>query len=233
MPVPRPKSQFGTCTAEGCDREKRSLGLCQKHYAMQRLHGRTERVNTGQKRSHPLYSIWFERKQRGSLCEAWASDFWTFVDGVGDRPSPTHLLRPLRHAEPYAPDNFEWLAALKREKGETRETFNARKWQSRRERVPHFEPQRWLKRKYGLSPEQFSKIMERQDGKCAICDQPETRLNPKTQAPQALAVDHCHDHGHVRELLCWRCNTTLGKAEHSVELLQAMIRYLRRHDPKR
>lgn len=194
--------------------------------------GRTEKANTGLKRSHPLYMIWWERKERGSLCDAWASDFWAFVSAVGDRPSRTHLLRPLRYREPYGPDNFEWLAALKRGPGESKKAFHARKWAARKERDPGAEPQRNLKRKYGVTPERYREMHEAQDGKCAICKNPETRLHPKTHAPQALSVDHCHNHKHVRGLLCWRCNTTLGKAEDSPDLLRAMIAYLEHSEPR-
>lgn len=226
--MPKPKTQIGPCVVEGCDRPKRSQGLCRKHYNMQYVHGRTEKVNTGEKRSHPLYSLWFERKQRGSLCEAWV-DFWAFAEGVGERPSPTHLLRPLRYKEPYGPDNFEWLAALKRAPGESRKDFTARKWQSRRERFPSLESQRGLKRKYGVTPEEYDAMAEAQGQVCAICRNPETRINPKTHAPQALAVDHCHKSKKVRGLLCWQCNTGLGKVKDSVALLGEMIAYLQKH----
>lgn len=224
--MPKPKSQVGTCEIEGCDRPKKSRGLCAKHYLSDYLKKNPGKNVSGPTRGHPLYSIWFERKQRGSLCEEWAADVLVFAEAVGERPSPTHLLRRLRAGEPYGPDNFEWMAALKRQPGESREAFNSRKWKSRRERLPTFEPQRWLMRKYGLTPEAFAAMVEAQDGKCAICRQPETALDAKTQAPKALAVDHCHDSKKVRGLLCWRCNTTLGKVEDSTVLLGEMIAYL-------
>lgn len=204
--------------------------MCAKHYLSDYLK-KNPGKNMGATRGHPLYTMWWERKERGSLCEAWATDFWAFVAGVGERPSKTHLLRPLRYGEPYGPDNFEWLAALKREAGETLKVFNARKWQSRRERFPEYEGHRSMKRKYGITPEQYQAMYKAQEGLCGICRQSETQLHPKTHAPKALAVDHCHDFGHVRELLCSRCNTTLGKVDHSIPMLTAMIEYLKRHEP--
>lgn len=223
----RPKAT-GTCE---CGADIYSKGMCRSHYMKARAKGRPDR-GQGEKRGHPLYMIWWERKERGSLCESWAADFLAFVAGVGDRPTPTHLLRRLRFSEPYGPQNFEWLDALRRQPGESKQAFNARKWKSRRERFPSYESQRSLKRKYNLTPEQWQAMHDAQGGKCGICGQEETRINPKTHAPQALSVDHCHDFGHVRELLCWRCNTTIGKAEHSVQLLTAMIEYLKRHEPE-
>jgi hypothetical protein len=73
-------------------------------------------------------------------------------------------------------------------------------------------------------------MIREQGNTCAICRRPETRLHPKTHEPQALAVDHCHDRKHVRGLLCWRCNTTIGKVNHDPELLSAMIAYLTKGD---
>lgn len=223
--MPRPKTQIGPCTVEGCERPKRAQGLCQKHYNMRHVHGRLEKVNTGEKRSHPLYSIWFERKQRDSLCEAWANDFWAFVAGVGARPSPTHLLRPLRAGEQYSPSNFEWLAALKREPGESVKAFNARKWQARRERFPTYEAHRGIKRKYGITPEEYAAMLAAQGGVCAICREDEKVIDPKTHAPKLLAVDHCHESLKVRGLLCWRCNTSIGKFNHDPMLLRTAALY--------
>jgi hypothetical protein len=60
-------------------------------------------------------------------------------------------------------------------------------------------------------------MVEAQGGVCAICKSPCTKR---------LAVDHCHTNGHVRGLLCWRCNTTLGKVEDNSELLRKMAAYL-------
>jgi hypothetical protein len=169
--------------------------------------------------------IWWERKSRASLCEAWAQNFDAFVAGVGERPTRTHLLRPIRYKEPYGPDNFEWLAALKRQPDESRKAFNARKWASRRERFPSYEAQRGLKRKYGLTPKDYEAMEHAQEGRCAICREPETRIHPKTHAPQALAVDHCHVTMRVRGLLCWRCNTSIGKFRHDPDLLRVAALY--------
>ena len=47
-----------------------------------------------------------------------------------------------------------------------------------------------------------------------------------------MAIDHCHDSGLVRGLLCSKCNTALGLADDSIERLQAMISYLESHGEK-
>ncbi len=63
-----------------------------------------------------------------------------------------------------------------------------------------------------------------QGGVCAICGLPETRVVKGKL--NRLAVDHDHTTGRVRGLLCFRCNTCLGRFEDNVELLRAAEAYL-------
>lgn len=62
-------------------------------------------------------------------------------------------------------------------------------------------------RKYGLTPEDYDRMVEEQGGKCLICNQ---EPPPRNGKPEPLAVDHCHEVGVVRGLLCWRCNGAIG-----------------------
>lgn len=219
----------GPCSMDGCERAAEIKGLCGNHYRSERIRRmKAEGLNpVGERHAHPLYRIWFERKARGSLCPAWG-DFWAFVEAVGERPSPTHLLRRLTTKHQYGPGNWEWLDALSREHGETDAQFHARKWTSRKARFPDFEVGRHLMREFGITQDDYRAILEAQEGVCAICKQPETAKRPTTQTPKALAVDHCHKEGHVRGLLCWRCNSVLGKVGDSIQTLQSMIEYLQR-----
>jgi Recombination endonuclease VII len=75
-------------------------------------------------------------------------------------------------------------------------------------------------RTYGLSPEQFEDMGCAQDWRCAICSVPFESFRP---APH---VDHCHSTGVVRGLLCPRCNSMLGQAQDSTEILGKAISYL-------
>lgn len=78
----------------------------------------------------------------------------------------------------------------------------------------------YLKRKYGITEEQYEDILEAQAGKCGICHR-----KPKTRR---LAVDHNHKTGEVRGLLCSRCNHgLLGHAHDSIEMLERAIEYLK------
>lgn len=58
---------------------------------------------------------------------------------------------------------------------------------------------------YGLVQSQYDEIFQRQDGKCAIC-----LRDFKEETP---SVDHCHQTGLIRGLLCFSCNPHLGKVE--------------------
>lgn len=81
-----------------------------------------------------------------------------------------------------------------------------------------------LKWKYGITPEQYDKMLATQGGVCAIC-----MKDGSDSRGYSMHVDHCHDTGKVRGLLCHRCNTALGNLG-SPELLIAALRYLEAAD---
>lgn len=86
-----------------------------------------------------------------------------------------------------------------------------------------------LKKVYGITIEQYDAMLAAQDGKCAICEKPETAVNGTTGLPRDLAVDHCHGKGHVRALLCSKCNNGLGALNDDPALVDKAAAYLRRH----
>jgi hypothetical protein len=79
-----------------------------------------------------------------------------------------------------------------------------------------------LKRKYGITIEQFTELLWQQGGRCACC----TVLLVGTQ--RRLAVDHCHRTGMVRGILCHPCNLGLGQFSDQPNLLAAAKSYLDR-----
>lgn len=83
-----------------------------------------------------------------------------------------------------------------------------------------------LKKKYGISFEYWNELKQKQNNTCAICKQPELSLDHRTKQVRNLAVDHNHDTGQVRGLLCKRCNTAIGLFEDNVDLLAKAISYL-------
>jgi hypothetical protein len=82
-----------------------------------------------------------------------------------------------------------------------------------------------LKSKYGLTVEAHTAMLQVQFYKCAACGD-KFELENKWEQP---CVDHDHETGKVRELLCRRCNVTLGHVEDDVGRLEKLIAYLRRH----
>lgn len=72
--------------------------------------------------------------------------------------------------------------------------------------------------RYGLTEEQYGEMLARQGGVCAICD--------SAPGKRPLAVDHCHESGEVRALLCDGCNAGLGMFKDNPELMAKAIEYL-------
>ena len=85
----------------------------------------------------------------------------------------------------------------------------------------HREAARWaaVKSKYGITREDYDLLLASQGGACAIC-----RDRPK--ANKRLYVDHDHDTGVVRGLLCHPCNTGLGMFKDDSSILVAAAGYL-------
>lgn len=77
-------------------------------------------------------------------------------------------------------------------------------------------------KKYGLEYHRYIQMLENQQGLCAICMQPATY--------QPLGVDHNHQTGKVRALLCAECNSGLGYFKDKSELLEAAAKYLRSYE---
>lgn len=224
--MPR-KKIIGWCTVEGCDRPLKTMGLCQYHYNKKRLEEKPERAKAGL-RGHPFYSLWFERKQAEQLCDEWL-DFSTFIIGISPKPEGNYFL--LRKTNGlFGPDNFEWREHLERKRGESKKDWYARKWAARQAANPGMERARSLKRYYGFTVEQYDAIEKAQNGLCAICGQKETTFDGRTGTIRRLSVDHNHTTNKPRELLCWRCNGTIGRVEENTELLQSMIAYLNKHN---
>lgn len=73
------------------------------------------------------------------------------------------------------------------------------------------------KNKYGLTTQEYNNLNEQQEYKCAICEK---------KISKGLYVDHCHDTGVVRGLLCHSCNIGLGHFKDRPELLRNAIKYI-------
>lgn len=75
---------------------------------------------------------------------------------------------------------------------------------------------------YGLTTEDYSKMLKSQDSRCAICSRTDTGI----ERTKKLSVDHDHQTGEIRGLLCNWCNQGLGHFRDSPELLNKAVQYL-------
>ncbi len=97
-------------------------------------------------------------------------------------------------------------------------------------------PERWtllnrrsdLLVKYGMTVEQYDEMLKAQGGKCAICEiaKPFGRGN-------VFSVDHDHETGAVRALLCVKCNTGIGMFRDDYQLIAAASEYVWKHGLRR
>jgi len=75
-----------------------------------------------------------------------------------------------------------------------------------------------LKKKYGITIEEYIIMLKNQNYKCLICN---------LKSKKNLCVDHCHKTNKVRGLLCKNCNFLLGNAKDNINILKKAIKYLR------
>jgi len=77
------------------------------------------------------------------------------------------------------------------------------------------------RKEYGITREEWNKLFEDQDKKCAICG---------SDHPKVIGRDWHTDHDHktnrVRGILCRSCNQLLGQAEEDIKILESAIKYL-------
>lgn len=99
----------------------------------------------------------------------------------------------------------------------------AKEW---RKRNPEKSRMSSLLSKHKITENQYKKIIKDHNGKCAIC-KTDARIKSKTEGlKSALAIDHCHETGKIRGLLCHGCNIALGAFKDSIKNLKEAIGYL-------
>ena len=79
-----------------------------------------------------------------------------------------------------------------------------------------------LKRNFGITLDDYDRMLKSQNNKCAICNSTSTGR----KGTKYFAVDHCHTTKKVRGLLCTRCNAGIGYMKDDVEILEKAIAYL-------
>ncbi len=92
-----------------------------------------------------------------------------------------------------------------------------------RSRTKDYDLELHMKRNYGLDFSEYNKMLEKQNGVCAICSS-----SPPDHHKKRLNIDHCHTTGRIRGLLCDACNRALGLLKDSPDLMLKAISYLAR-----
>lgn len=81
--------------------------------------------------------------------------------------------------------------------------------------------------KYKITLQDYQKLYDEQKGVCAICGK---KTNGRGKENNSLAVDHNHQTGKIRGLLCSNCNTGIGNLRDDIRLLEKAITYLKERD---
>lgn len=82
-----------------------------------------------------------------------------------------------------------------------------------------------LKKRFNLTQFEYDLILENQNGVCAICKEEEKVIDGQSKKLKPLSVDHCHNTGKIRGLLCTACNTGIGLLKHEPYILKAAAEY--------
>lgn len=85
-----------------------------------------------------------------------------------------------------------------------------------------------LQKLYGISLDEYEEMLEKQNYLCAICHQPEQKK--RKGRPYRLGIDHCHETGTIRGLLCWRCNCAFGKLRDDPGIIKSALEYGIKHN---
>jgi len=115
----------------------------------------------------------------------------------------------------------------RRRYGANREQIKARAGQWHRDNYTLMIGRRHsLWRKYRLRLDDYEDMVDAQSGLCLVCGKPESQIDSRTGHPYALAVDHCHDTGVIRGLLCAQCNRGIGNFKNDPASLRSAAAYL-------
>ena len=85
---------------------------------------------------------------------------------------------------------------------------------------------KYLKKKYGISLEEYNSKLAEQKDCCAMCGK------HKSNFKRSLHVDHCHQTGHVRALVCYYCNHQLIR-RHNADTAFKLNQYFQKYQPKK
>ncbi len=132
----------------------------------------------------------------------------------------------LRHAEAYRKRNYEYSKTHRTE----RNKYNTAWQKQNKDKVALYQKRAYeknplrlrnnrLKSEYGISIDEYRQMHAAQSGVCSICQ--------SVCFSGTLSVDHDHETGKVRGLLCRKCNTAIGMLGDDIKLVQRAVNYLK------
>jgi hypothetical protein len=125
----------------------------------------------------------------------------------------------------YARNRDRYIAGVRRWQRENPERLSAyRRQRNARPDVKRRARDAYYARTYGVSADEVDEMLDAQNGRCAICGTKPDRL-------ASMHVDHDHELGHLRGLLCVSCNQGLGQFRDDPAILLRAIVYLRQRAP--
>lgn len=75
-------------------------------------------------------------------------------------------------------------------------------------------------KKFGMIPELYEEMLNKQNNKCGICG------TDKPGGRGQWHIDHCHKTNKIRGLLCQKCNMALGMFGDNIEVLLNAVKWL-------
>lgn len=221
------------CSVENCTRESKTHGMCGMHYIRHARHGHMENTRPaewGTKGRHPLYGLWLGvcRQNKNKMDIRWL-DFFAFAEDVKQYPEGVEqgtypIFTRINQLEIIGPTNFKWIIREKTSELQEARKVNAAYMREYNTKNKDKQKSRQLQKQYNITLEEYNTLLKTQNHVCAICNNPETLMIKGKLC--SLAVDHCHDTGKIRGLLCTKCNRGIGLLRHDIDLLQKAILYL-------
>jgi Recombination endonuclease VII/HNH endonuclease len=179
---------------------------------------------------HRRKCVAWNRLQRSGRPHSWPS-FEQFSADIGDVAEDESTVAAIDQSQPISASNFRWLLRV-------HETFDRNTKEGRAAYALAYRkanPGRWrhthLKNNYGIDEVEYQRRLQEQGAVCAICKKPETEF--RGSANRVLSVDHDHNTGKARGLLCGNCNQGLGYFGDDRDLLLVAATYLEKHSRAR
>lgn len=188
----------GPCLLEECDKDRDASGLCDQHHGNWLDCGTLEPGDPRPARGRLRITTDFARDIKLCIrCEIWLplSNFGTNrARGGGGWNAYCNICQAS-----YQRERRVLLTPEQRARYDERD----KRWrEANQDKLAEFERQRRFKR-FGITETDYLAMLDEQDNKCAIC-------GDESSDPCGLVIDHDHDTGEVRGLLCSKCNTGLG-----------------------